>query len=49
MEATSAHDTTAPTSEVDDVRRDPVGWTMWSIATIIAIAALFMASIALGR
>ena len=30
-------------------RRDPVGWTMWSIAAIIAIAALLMASVALGR
>ena len=30
-------------------RRDPVGWTMWSLAAIIAIAGVFMASIALGR
>lgn len=30
-------------------RRDPVGWAMWSIAAIIGIVALLMASIALGR
>jgi hypothetical protein len=30
-------------------RRDPVGWVMWCTATIIAITALLMSSIALGR
>ena len=30
-------------------RRDPVGWTMWSLAVLIAISGVFMASIALGR
>ncbi|CAB4861068.1 unannotated protein [freshwater metagenome] len=30
-------------------RRDPVGWTMWSIAALLGIGALLMASIALGR
>ena len=50
----------APTSETNSAteadafssgrtRRDPVGWTMWSLAAIIAIAGVFMASIALGR
>lgn len=30
-------------------RRDPVGWAMWSVAAIIGIVALLIASIALGR
>ena len=32
-----------------EVRREPVGWVMWTIAAVIAIIALLMSSIALGR
>ncbi len=35
--------------EAQRPRRDPVGWVMWCTAAIIAIVALLMSSIALGR
>ena len=42
-------DTNDDHGQIAAPHREPVGWTMWSVATIVGIAGLVLASISLGR